>query len=98
LQWPLTELIKQTRQAVHTFKQSVLLRCLFADALVSPQNLFVTTSVTLSAHLLHLPNGWVANEVYVCVKCVLITSAELQEIYVSGLLYYLFLVWVAEFP
>jgi len=29
LWWPLTVLMKQTRQAVHTFKQSILLRCLW---------------------------------------------------------------------
>jgi uncharacterized membrane protein len=30
LQWPLTVLMKQTRQAVHAFKQSILLRCLWS--------------------------------------------------------------------
>ncbi len=29
LWWPLTVLMKQTRQAVHAFKQSILLRCLW---------------------------------------------------------------------
>jgi hypothetical protein len=29
LQWPFIVLMKQTRQAVHTFKQSILLRCLW---------------------------------------------------------------------
>ncbi len=28
MRWPLTVLMKQTRQAVNTFKQSILLRCL----------------------------------------------------------------------
>jgi hypothetical protein len=28
LQWPLTVLMNQTRQAVRTFKQSIILRCL----------------------------------------------------------------------
>ncbi len=27
--WPLTVLMKQTRQAVHTIKQTILLRCLW---------------------------------------------------------------------
>jgi hypothetical protein len=30
LRWPLTVLMKQTRQAVRTFKQSILLRCLWS--------------------------------------------------------------------
>ncbi len=29
LRWPLTVLLKQIRQAVHAFKQSILLRCLW---------------------------------------------------------------------
>jgi hypothetical protein len=31
LQWPLTVLMKQTRQAVYTLKQSILLRCLWLE-------------------------------------------------------------------
>jgi hypothetical protein len=31
LQWPLTVLMKQTKQAVLTFKQSILLRCLWVE-------------------------------------------------------------------
>jgi hypothetical protein len=30
LWWPLTVLMKQTRQAVHAFKKSILLRCLWS--------------------------------------------------------------------
>ena len=38
LQWPLTELMKQTRQAVRTFKQSILLRCLWGQLWKGKQN------------------------------------------------------------
>jgi hypothetical protein len=31
LMWPLTVLMKQTRQAVHAIKQSILLRCLWLE-------------------------------------------------------------------
>ncbi len=31
LLWPLTVLMKQTRQAVHAVKQSILLRCLWLE-------------------------------------------------------------------
>ncbi len=34
LRWPLTVLMKQTRQAVRAFKQSVLLRCLCVYAFI----------------------------------------------------------------
>jgi hypothetical protein len=34
LRWPLTVLMKQTRQAVHAFKQSILLKCLCLHATI----------------------------------------------------------------
>ncbi len=42
LQWPLTVLMKQARQAVCAFKQSILLRCLWKSLMAS---FFVTTSM-----------------------------------------------------
>jgi len=35
LRWPLRALMQQTRQAVLTFKQSILLRCLCLDAIMT---------------------------------------------------------------
>jgi hypothetical protein len=53
LWWPLTVLVKQTRQVVHTFKQSILLRCLwFEQTLV---HYGIRTLWTFNSYWTHIP-------------------------------------------
>ncbi len=48
LLWPLTVLMKQTRQAVHAVKQSILLRCLwYGNSLQNPSKIFGRKKVLL---------------------------------------------------
>ncbi len=79
LLWPLTVLMKQTRQAVCTFKQSILLRCLWAGLLnkssyltqVLGATIFITIIAMYLVTLIVLPNS--KSDLHVQVEIILNT-------------------------